>query len=243
MSISSITSANANPSVLPSAITQGVQASQVNSASDPDGDGDGGAHKTHGHGHGGQMQQALMQALQSMGLSLPQPTTGTNSTTATTGTTAVSGSSDRGGDSGGSGSRSGSIRGDMRQFMAALFQAVNGQAASATSSTGTASTASAGQSNFSAGLSSLISQVGNGSAPAALQTAFSQLSADLQASGTSTSSTSTSSTSASSTGSSTTSSAAAPQLTLQALLTQLQQNLNYGSSGMAATGNIVSTLA
>lgn len=224
MNISGISS-----NVTPPAGTQGVQTSQVNNASDPDGDGDGGSggrvHKS--HGGGGQMQQAMLQALQSLGLSMPQQANGSTSASQT------SGSTDSDGDSDGSTSATSGVKNDMRQLMHALFQAVKGETASGTSSTGSNSTDP--KANFAAGLSALISQVSSGSAPADLQSAFSKVAADLQQ--TNPASTSTSATSSSST------TATSTQATLQALLTQLQQNLGYGSSSMAATGNIINTQA
>jgi hypothetical protein len=63
---------------------------------------------------------------------------------------------------------------------------------------------------------------------------------DLQPSGASTASAG-SSTAATTTTSS--SSSSSSQATLQALLTQLQQNLGYGASSLSSTGNIVSALA
>ena len=84
---------------------QGAQASQVSSGSDSDGDSDGSGSRVHrGHG-GGQMQQALLQALQSLGLSVPAQTSGTSAITqqASTGT-------DSDGDSDGSTSASSGIK-------------------------------------------------------------------------------------------------------------------------------------
>ena len=85
------------------------------------------------------------------------------------------------------------------------------------------------------GLSALIAQVGNGTAPADLQSAFAKVAADLQP-------TTATTTPGSSSSSGTT--ASTPQATLQALLTQLQQNLGYGaSSSTAAVGNFLSAHA
>jgi hypothetical protein len=76
--------------------------------------------------------------------------------------------------------------------------------------------------------------VSNGTAPAELQSAFAKVAADLQPSA-----------GASTTGdASSSSTTASPQATLQALLTQLQQNLGYGaSSNSAAIGNFLSAQA
>ena len=214
--------------ISPSVSSPGVQGSQVNKASDPDGDGDGGGHRVHkSRGGGGQMHQAMMQALQSLGLSMPQPASGSNAANQT------SGSTDSDGDKDGSTSATSGIKSDVRQLMHALFQAVKGETASDTSGTGTKS--SDPKANFAAGLSALIAQVSNGSAPADLQSAFSKVAADLQQTNAASSSTGS--------GSSGTGTASTPQATLQALLTQLQQNLGYGSSNMSATGNIVNTQA
>jgi len=246
MSISGISS----PSyVAPAPLTQGAQSSsQVSGASDPDGDGHGGGKRAHkSHGAGGQMQSALMQALQSMGLSMPQQTSGTTATSSTSSTTATSaiaaaagtttnpttGATDSDRDSDGSTSATNSVKKDIGQFMHALFQAVKGESASGTASTASSSTDP--KANFAAGLSALISQVSSGAAPADLQSAFAKVAADMQQTGSSAAGTT-------STGSS--SSSSSPQATLQALLTQMQQNLGYGaSSTTAAIGNLLSTQA
>lgn len=215
----SISSTSNTLNVYPPVPLQGATTPQVSGGTDPDGDGDG-ARVHRGHGRGGQMQQAMMQALQSLGLSLPQPS-GSNAAGTST--------SDSDGDADGSTAATGHVKHDMRQFMHALFQAVKGENTGATASgDGTASTGDP-KANFAAGLSALIAQAGNGSAPTELQDAFKQLSSDLQSSGAS-----------SGAGGSATS---APSATLQALLTQLQQNLGYGNSSLAATGNVISTQA
>jgi hypothetical protein len=206
--------------------TQPVQASPVNNASDPVGDGDGGGRAHRSHGGGGHMRQALTQALQSLGLNMPQgPSTATS-------TSQTAGPTDSDGDSDGSTSATGSVKQDMRQFMHALFQAVKGETTSGTSTTGTNSTDP--KAGFSAGLSALISQVSSGSAPSDLQGAFTKLVSDLQqANPTSTS-----------TGSATgTTGPTSTQATLQALLANLQQDLGYANSGTSAIGNSISTLA
>ena len=215
----SISSTSNTLNVYPPVTLQGAATPQVSGSTDPDGDGDG-ARVHRGHGRGGQMQQAMMQALQSLGLSLPQPS-GSNAAGTPT--------SDSDGDADGSTAATGSVKHDMRQFMHALFQAVKGENTGATGSgDGTASTGDP-KTNFAAGLSALIAQAGNGSAPTELQDAFKQLSSDLQTSG--------------APGGAGASATSAPSATLQALLTQLQQNLGYGNSSLAATGNVISTQA
>ena len=62
---------NTSGYVAPSSLIQSGKSPRVNSGTDSDGDGDGGGRRVHkGHG-GGQMQQAMMQALQSLGLAVP----------------------------------------------------------------------------------------------------------------------------------------------------------------------------
>jgi hypothetical protein len=81
----------------------------------------------------------------------------------------------------------------------------------------------------------LISQVSNGTAPSDLQSAFDKVAADLTQSGSS---------SANITAASSGSASSSSSATLQALLTQLQQNLGYGtSSSSAAIGNLLTTQA
>ena len=219
--------------VTPSNQTQGVQQTS-GAGGDSDGDGDGGqkVHRSGGHRHGqGSLQNALMQALQSLGLSAPAGTTGTQSTTGTGSTPQSAGATDSDGDSDGTTSAASSTKSDIRKFMHALFQAVKGESASAGNTPTTSATGATGatdpRTNFASGLSALITQVSNGQASTDLQNAFAKVVTDLQGTaGTSTS------------GSSTTPN---PQATLQALLTQLQQNLGYGAaSSSSALGNLVS---
>ena len=217
----------------------GVQGPSSTPGRDPDGDGDGGKHVRGGHRHGGGgMRSAMMDALQSLGLTLPAP----GSAAAAHGSAAATSGSDSDGDddgSGGSGSTT-SVRQDMGQFMHTLFKAVKSDAASASSSNASGADAAGGASPFSTGLAALISQVSGGSAPAALQSAFDKLASDLQSSaGTG------SGTSSGTSGSSPDANAAsATQISLQAFLTKLQANLGYDSTAAAATtGNIVSTSA
>lgn len=217
MDISSLSSSTA---VYQPSSVQSASASQVNRGGDPDGDGDGGR-VHHGHGRGGQMHQAMMQALQSMGLSLPQQ-----------GSNGSSNASDSDGDNDGSGAV-GSVKNDMRKFMHALFQAVKGEGSSSAASGTQTGSGTDPKADFASGLSSLISQVSNGSAPADLQSAFNTLVSDLQGAG------SGSSSAASATS---TSATASSSVTLQTLLSKLQQNLGYGSSSSAvSTGNVVNT--
>ena len=169
--------------------------------------------------HGGGLTHALFNALQSLGLTASQGSTA--STSATSGT---------GSDS--------SLRADVQAFIQALVQGVqgaNGSTAttSASGTTGASAVSAAygsGRSGFSAGLSALISQVSSGNAPAGLQSAYNKLVSDLQ------NSSSTASASSNSTASTTNGAS------LQALLTQLQQNLGYStSSNTSGIGGLVST--
>jgi hypothetical protein len=205
-----------------------LQTPAVTNASDPDGDGDGGGRRVHGshRGGAGPMQQALTQALQSLGLSMLQGATGPASN--------QQGSAPTDSDTGSDGSKSAasSVKQDLRHFMHALFQAIKGETTAGSGST--ASDPSAAKTSFADGLSALISQVGNGSTPSDLQTAFSKLASDLQPS-----------VQQAADGATTpgTANATAPQATLQALLTALQQDLGYGGSTSPAVGNSVSTQA
>jgi hypothetical protein len=198
------------------AATQVLQPQQVGTAADPDGSSTGRPHRMHGGGH---MRQAVMQALQSLGLTPPAGTSAAGASGAAS-TSTSSGSSSS--DSTSSTSGTSTVQQDMQQFMHALFEAVKSESAS-----GSSASSSSGdpQSSFATGLSSLISQVSSGSAPAGLQGAFSKLESDLQASGAATSSTDPSSSSAG---------AGSVQATLQAFLTNLQQDLGYGSSNASA---------
>ena len=225
--MSSIDSLSSPIYVSPSSALQSTQASsQLSSGSDPDGDGDGGQKvKRHGgHGHG-QMQAALMQALQSLGLTggTAGPSAGTPSSSSSQSAT------DSDGDADGSTSTTGALKSDMRQFMQALFQAVKSEGASATTGTQASNTASGNdpKASFSDGLAALISQVSNGQAPAGLQTAFSKVLTDLQGG-------------SGSAGSGASATASSTQVSLQDLLTKMQQNIGYGPSSSASTlGNLV----
>jgi hypothetical protein len=193
---------------------QGPQPPQVGGAADADDGGGARPHKMHGGGH---MRQAVMQALQSLGLTPPQGTSASGATS--TSTAGSGGSSD-------SSSATGGIQQDMQQFMHSLFEAVKSESPS-----GAVAASGSGdpKSSFADGLSSLISQVSSGSAPPDLQSAFSKLASDLQAAGGA----------ASPTAASSSSGAGSVQATLQAFLTNLQQDLGYGSSNASAIGNLV----
>lgn len=161
------------------------------------------------------MTSAITDALQSLGLTLPS-----GATSAASSPTSADGSGD------GAPSGAGTTKSDLRHFMHQLFEAVKGESTPGGPASPSNAPASADpQSAFGAGLTSLIAQVSNGTAPPALQSAFAQLSSDLSAA-----------------------SAAAPagnsdasQATLQAFLTRLQQELGYGPSGVSASGSLVKT--
>lgn len=185
-------------------------ASAVSSPQDPDADGDGQMHVHHGgHHRGGAVGSAMMAALQSLGLSIPPPAAGG---------TSDSGSASTGQDSG----SAGSVGHDVRQMMHALFEAVRGEQVGESGTTGSGSAATAGgPSSFATGLSALITQVANGSAPSDLQSAFSQLVQDAGATGT----------------------AGSANANLQAFLTQLQANLGYAADSGSGIGNLMATQA
>lgn len=166
------------------------------------------------------MHDAVAQALQSLGLTLPAsgtaPTTATSpASTDSTDPTGAGGSSD--------------VKNDLRQFMHQLFEAVKGEGAASSSSGSSGAASSADpQSGFAAGLSALITQVSGGTAPDALQSAFAKLSTDLS----------------SGAGASTSGGAGSSQATLQAFLTNLQQDLGYGSAASTtAAGSLMTTQA
>jgi hypothetical protein len=196
------------------AAVQGLQPQQTGNVADPDGGSTSRPHRMHGGGH---MRQAVSQALQSLGLTPPQDAAGASA--AGTTSTGSSGTGD-------SSSATSGIQQDMQQFMHSLFEAVKSESTSAGSAS---SSATDPKSSFADGLSSLISQVSSGSAPADLQSAFSKLASDLQAAGSSVTGT----TAATSSG------AGSVQATLQAFLTNLQQDLGYGSSNASTVGNLV----
>jgi hypothetical protein len=214
MSITSISS-----SIATSPVSNLQPSSAAINGADPDADGASHAvGRTH-HGHGGgHMRSAVSDALQSLGFTLP------SSATAPAGATPSSADAS---DSTGS-SDAGEVKSDLRQFMDQLFEAVKGESATAGSSSASASAGSGSgdpQSGFASGLAALIGQVGNGTAPAALQSAFAQLASDLSPASAATAS----------------SGSDASQATLQAFLTKLQQELGYGQSGASASGALLAT--
>ena len=130
----------------------------------------------------------------------------------------------------------------MRAFMHALFNTMRNESSNSSTANGDNSTSSTGgKPDFAGDLSKLVSQVSNGSAPAALQSAFDQLKSDLQPAAATTTTPSATGTTAA------TSSTDGSQATLLKLLQQLQQNAGYGSgassSSSANLGNIVSQSA
>ncbi len=212
------------------ASSQGASASPVNGAgSDSDGDGDGGGgHRQKVHHGGGHMREALFQVMQSLGLSMPQSTASTANSGQAAGSPAARGNDTDGDGDGSSLSGAGNVKNDMRQFMHALFQAIRGE-----SNSTPASPNSDPSSSFATGLSSLITRSSTGAVPAGLQDAFAKLMSDLQGSGGTVAGASTGSAGGTS---------SAP-VTLQDLLTKLQQQVGYGTSSPIATGNVVSTAA
>ncbi len=210
MNLASISSAN-SPILM-----SNLQPASPTSGSDQDGDGGGASRVRHGHG-GGHMSSAIAQALQSLGFTLPAGgTTPTSSTSSpSTNSTDATGTSD-----------ASKVKGDLSQFMHQLFEAVKSEDSAATSSGSNGASSPGDQSSFATGLSALISQVSSGTGPAALQSAFAQLSSDLSPASVTTSSSTTGSSS---------------QATLQAFLTNLQQDLGYGQSNASVSGNLLTT--
>lgn len=199
------------------------------SAVDRDGDGDGGSsgnvqHRHHGHNGGSKLSTDVTSALQSMGLDTTKLTQALASSD-TSASSSSSGSSD-----------TSTVKQDLHNFMHAMFDALRSQGASNANTQAGASNQEGvdPRTRFSSDLSSLISQVGSGNAPAALTDAFNKLAQDL---GANTSST------ASSTGA-TSGSQSNATVSLQNLLSKLQQGLGYGaSSSTSATGATLSTSA
>ncbi len=164
-----------------------------------------------------------MQALQSLGLSVPPSSTSTDASNTTPGTSDNSTAASTG---------AGTIKHDIHDFMHVLFQAV--KAENTLSPTTSPSSSTDPKTDFSAGLSALITQVSNGNAPAGIQDAFNRLVSDLQLS------TPAVAAATNSTGTAIVSS----QPSLQSLLSALQQDLGYGSTtGPSDTGNVVSAQA
>ena len=275
----------------PAAPGQATRPARVTEHEREDDDGERVRHG-HEHGHGdsrgqGSLQNALMQALQSLGLmgssATTNPTTPAASTgTGTAGTTTPAASTPATGPAAApapTASAADTLKADMRSFMHALFQAVRaaqpaapGTSTAASASTGTTPVATGSEATpapsasaanitsatnitininigtqsgygghsrfgehqgrrmqFAGGLGAVISQVSNNQAPTQLQDAFAKVLADLQPAAPASS--------AGGTGTGT-------SVTLQALLTQLQQNLGYGAAGSASpVGNSVNSVA
>ena len=188
-------------------------------SSDAGTDEDASTQATSGHHHrgGGGMGKALMETMQQLGITPPAPPADA----------ADASSSDSS-----STPATGDLQSDFGSFMTQLFQALQAESGNSSGNgngTGDGSSSSPGG-RFAAALSSLTTDVANGSAPAGLQSAYTQLMQDLQG-GTGTSTNSDAGSSSTST----------PDL--QAFLSTLQQNLaQYGQHQMAV-GNVVSTQA
>lgn len=211
------------------ALSSTGSAGTATAVQDPDGDGDGHprAHRLGGHGghRGSEVGSAVASALQSLGLSLPQPA-GAAPQAANSADSSSANSQDADGRS--------KIGDDMRTMMHALFEAVrSGQAAGSAATTGSDSTSGAAASGqpsaFSSGLSALITQVANGSAPADLQSAFAQVVQDLGGT--------------SGTSGTTGTAASGANPSLQDFLDKLQANLGYTSTSGTGNGSLVSTQA
>ena len=206
-------------------------------------------HRAHGgHGH---LRQALGDALSDLGLELP---TGRDK-----------GDHD---DDGRAASATGQTRHDLARFMHALFQAVKAEPAAATP----AGTGADPKRGFAAGLSALIGEAGNGTAPTSLRQAFDKLMSDLTGSApaaaspapapavttgdastaaagvtpaaaapTEPAATPTSEPSSATTAPAATTPSTPPAaVTLQALLSRLQQNLGvYGARNRATDSSVV----
>jgi hypothetical protein len=214
-----VTSTSSSTYVEPSPMIQTGSGATPPACNDQGGEG-GRVH--HGH-RGGGLGHALEQALQSLGLSAPASSAGSSS---------ASSSSAAGDDGDGHGDNAGAsnIKADMRQFMHALFQAVKGEGGATAGAAAGSTSAGDQKTDFASGLSALVAQVSNGSAPSDLQSAFNALAADLQPGG--------------GVSGAAASGAGAASLTLQSLLTKMQSNLGYGpASASATTGNLVSTNA
>jgi hypothetical protein len=203
-----------------------IQTPAIGSAQDSDGDGSGasaGPHPGRHHHGGGAVGRAVMSALVSLGLTPPAAGQPTNGTTSTARSTSTSDGTD-----GGTAS-TGNVRQDMHQFLHALFDAMKNARPAAGSADSGLSAPGTGRSSFAAGLATVISEVTSGSAPAGLQDAFARLQTDLQGGA------------ASSAGAGGSGAAA---ISLQALLSKLQNTLGYADTGStAASGNIVSASA
>jgi hypothetical protein len=187
-------------------------------AAPADGDADGassGVPAMHPHG-GGHRRHAVMDALQSLGLTLAAP--------AGTDPSGNAGSADgsAGAPVSAATSSTSETRNDLHDFMHTLFEAVKGEQATAGGATNGAADPSHASSSFASGLSALVSSVSNGDAPPDLQAAFSKLVSDLSGSAAS--------------------GAAAP--TLQSFLSKLQDAVGYGAVGATtSSGTLMSSAA
>jgi hypothetical protein len=234
MSITSISTYTTSPSTL----IQGGATNQATNVSKPAGESAGSSrpHGHHGHRGGGKMENALMQALQSMGLDTSKANAATSSGASSSTGTDADGNND--GSSGSSDSTS-KVKHDMSAFMHSMFEAMRSEDANSSSSgdaNGASTANGGGKPDFAGDLGKLISQVSSGTAPAALQSAFDQLKSDLQPAATGSTATTPAATGASTDTS---------QGTLLNLLEQVQKNVGYGSgtSSTASVGNIVSQSA
>lgn len=212
-----------------SSLQGGSGASRMRPPPPPDGDGGMGPQGPRPPQGGGPVGEALASALKSLGLdtsALTQSSTSEATDSSASDSSATSATSD--------------VREDMRQFMHQLFSAMReaGSAGQAGDASGEAMTmdevAPGGRPppppDFASDLSALVTQIGNGSAPSGLSSAFDKLMADLG--GTSSSSRETGA------GSSTT------ELTLAQLLTTMQQSFGYGGAGSTARlGNMLDATA
>ena len=195
-------------------------------SSPPAADGDAGTSTPRAHHrghHGGGGAKSIEQAMQALGVGVPAAATA-SAYASGDGTDGTDGT-----DSAGTSSAIDGLRQDLHAFMHSLFDAVRTtDNASTGSGDATGGGANAGGSGFAAGLSALVTQVSAGNAPSDLQSAFNKLLADQPGAA----------------GASASDGSGSSSVTLQALLTQLQQNLGYGSTGVAnGVGNVVSASA
>ena len=122
-------------------------------------------------------------------------------------------------------------------------------ATSANDAAATSPRSGGSRTDFAARLSAVIAQVGSGSAPPELQSAFNQLMSHFQGAGTATPPAAPTATPPGTTAGGGTTGPEAPAatpekpaVTLQSLLTQFQQNLGYGvTSSSSAVGSTFST--
>jgi len=216
MSIASIPSSSAQIATLQTSAAQ-------RGGRDCDGDGDG------DHGGtaaadvdrlqtglaSGRMGRTVLDALASLGLSVPDTSAQPEADGAASAPSSAAGSSAQ------------SLGAHLHQFMHAMFDAVRSEAL-ATAQDGAASgPAKDAGSIFRAGMSALVADVAQGEVSSQLQAAFNALVADLQPS-------------RSSSGQSATPD---PTISLKNVLVQLQQAFLYGDSGAPQPGMLVSATA